>query len=84
VLLAAPEGSDVHRLSSEASAAWRHLDRPRTVGELAALLSAEFSIGRAEIDDHVQGLLDDLEAGGWLVRNAGEPEAARRAGDDAR
>jgi hypothetical protein len=79
VLLAAPEGSEVERLSLPASAAWQLLDRPRTTAELTELLADEFATPRDEIGGRVLALLEELEAGGWLVRVGRERASARDA-----
>jgi hypothetical protein len=70
VLLATPTGSDVERLSLPASAAWRLLDRPRTVPELTASLAGEFPLDGDEIADRVEALVDALESRGLLERVA--------------
>jgi hypothetical protein len=73
VLVAAPEGSEVDRLSLPASATWLFLERPRTAAALTRLLADEFPVPNEQIGERVRALLLELESGGWLVRSSENP-----------
>lgn len=74
VLVASPDGSEIERLSLPASAVWRLLERPLARDALTAALAAEFHSEIADIAGHVDRLVDELGARGWVVPAAADDD----------
>jgi hypothetical protein len=72
VLLAAPDRSEIDRLSVPASAAWLLLERPQTRADLTEALAGKFEVVPTEIAEHVDRMVEELEARGWVVRAAND------------
>lgn len=68
VLLAAPEGTDVDRLSLPASETWMLLERPRTPVEITDALARAFPADGVQIAARVEEILGQLEGRGWVAR----------------
>lgn len=68
VLLAAPDGDDVDRLSRPAAAAWLLLEPPRTGEGLTDDLARELGVKAEDIEGRVVLLLRELEDRRWVVR----------------
>jgi hypothetical protein len=66
VLLAGADGSGIDRLSVPASALWHRLERPLGREELVTALADDLAVEPAEIADHVDGLIEQLSARGWI------------------
>jgi hypothetical protein len=66
VLLAAADGSQIDRLSVPASALWLRLERPLGRDRLIAALAEDFEADPADIAAHVDRLLEELGARGWV------------------
>jgi hypothetical protein len=67
VLLAIPDGDDVVRLSVPASAVWLALDDPRDRASLLTEIASVFDVEPTEIADHVDRLVAELVARGWVL-----------------
>lgn len=65
VLLTAQGRDEVDRLDGTAAVVWTLLDEPRSVGELVGELSETYGASRAEVEDGVRALLEDLGARGY-------------------
>ncbi len=78
-VLVCPPGTDVsHLVGTPGDVVWSLLDRPASVGALAADLAAAFDAPVEEIGHDVQTLLDELTAIGavqLLLDRSDEPEA---------
>jgi hypothetical protein len=66
VLLAGADGSGIDRLSVPASALWHRLERPLGREKLVTALADDLGVEPAEIADHVDGLIEQLSARGWI------------------
>ena len=72
VLIADAEGPDISSLSPPASAAWLHLERPRTREDLIDELVVRLGVPAKEIAAHIERSLGQLEERGWLIRTVGD------------
>lgn len=67
IFLAAPDEGSIHALNAMASAIWRVLETPRTLGELCSLFAAAFpDAGEQRIRADLTALLLTLEKDGLV------------------
>lgn len=64
----------VYTLNEVATTIWELLDSPRTAGQIATLLGADYDASEAELSADVAAFLDVLEASG-LTRAVQETES---------
>ncbi len=71
IFLAAPSAGSIHALDPMASAVWRALETPRTLGELCALFAAAFpDADPGQIGADLAELLRTLERDGLVSQVA--------------
>jgi coenzyme PQQ synthesis protein D (PqqD) len=70
VLLTARDKPEISRLSVPATSAWLALAQPMTQAELTKVLAEEFEVDAKQIVVHVERLIEELEARGWLVEGS--------------
>lgn len=66
VLLAAPDGTEIDRLSDSAGAVWSLLEEPMAVPALVTTLSEAYGVPEERIAADVEALLADLVRRGWV------------------
>jgi Coenzyme PQQ synthesis protein D (PqqD) len=64
----------IYTLNELGSRIWQLLDKPATVKQIAAIISAEYEVTQAEAERDVAELLDSMTAAG-LVRSVAESES---------
>lgn len=63
----------VYTLNEVATLIWQLLDSPRTAGQIAKLLAADYDAGESELAADVAEFLDVLEANGLASAAANDP-----------
>jgi hypothetical protein len=61
-LLLQPQNRMAHELNRVAVFLWQALEEPRSLGELCALVAAEFETDGADIDADISAFIDDMVA----------------------
>ncbi len=72
------ENGTYYSFNETAARIWALLDRPKSVGELCAALTAEFEIDAEACEEHVMLLLRDLETDGLVDLAMPDPGPDRR------